>query len=84
MQSLGVKNKDFNDFSITEAHLPTELKNNKLKVEKKLKCVVGMQSGCTKSIFFSKIFQHFTGSFGTAELNFFLQKNTIDLLRFDA
>ena len=28
MQSLGVKNKDFNDFSITEAHLPTELKNN--------------------------------------------------------
>ena len=52
MQSLGVKNKDFNDFSITEAHLPTELKNNKLKVEKKLKCVVGMQSGCTKSIFF--------------------------------
>ena len=60
MQSLGVKNKDFNDFSITEAHLPTELKNNKLKVEKKLKCVVGMQSGCTKSIFsFFKNFSAF-------------------------
>ena len=40
--------------------------------------------GMHKINFFSKIFQHFTGSFGTAELNFFLQKNTIDLLRFDA
>ena len=76
MQSLGVKNKDFNDFSITEAHLPTELKNNKLKVEKKLKCVVGMQSGCTKSIFFSKIFQHFTGSFGGLLSSIFFFKKT--------
>ena len=78
MQSLGVKNKDFNDFSITEAHLPTELKNNKLKVEKKLKCVVGMQSGCTKSIFFfQKFFSILQAPLGLLSSIFFFKKTPL-------
>ena len=59
MQSLGVKNKDFNDFSITEAHLPTELKNNKLKVEKKIEMCGLNAIGMHKINFFFKNFSAF-------------------------